>query len=214
MFSVFFESIAGIFMGTVQYNLELPGVNITTLCDFMTAGSDPVTNYLNMYNAFYGGECSDVSYEDMIYELQNETNFEGVGGRPWFYQTCVEFGYFQTTDSTNQPFGTGFNVSTQTQQCLDVFGFDFFPNVNWTLAEFGDRDPDSSDTLWVNGSIDPWHALGVLVAPTGADFNTLLINGTAHCADMMPPIPGAPASLIPAQTIIQNTLAGWINSKK
>jgi hypothetical protein len=32
--------------------------------------------------------------------------------------------------------------------------------------------------LWVNGSIDPWHALGVLEVPTDAPFQILVINGT------------------------------------
>jgi len=207
----FMQSLAGNFMGIVQYNLEAPGANISTLCDIMTNSSnDAMTNYMAIWNAFAQGECVDVSYADMIEELKNESIFTGVGGRQWFYQTCVEFGYYQTSDGQNQPFGNLFNVSTQTQQCQDVFGFDFLPDVNWTITEFGGQDPDGSDTLWVNGSIDPWHALGVLVAPPGADFNTLLINGTAHCGDMIPPFPGSPATLAAAQQVIQQQLKTWI----
>ena len=26
-------------------------------------------------------------------------------GRQWMYQTCTEFGFYQTSDSANQPFG-------------------------------------------------------------------------------------------------------------
>jgi len=211
----FMQSLAGNFMGIVQYNLEIPGANITTLCDIMTnSAQDPMTNYIDLWNMFAGNECVDVSYDDMIQELKNESLFYGVGGRQWFYQTCIEFGYFQTSDSPNQPFGNLFNVSTQTQQCMDVFGFDFLPDVNWTLTEFGGQDPDGSDTLWVNGSIDPWHALGVLVAPANADFKTLLINGTAHCADMIPPQPGSPATLAVAQQAIQDQLAMFLGAAK
>lgn len=212
---VFMQSLAGNFMGVTQYNLEAPGVNITTLCDMITApGQDPLTNYVALWNAFAGNECIDVSYEDMIEELKNDSIFTGVGGRQWFYQTCIEFGYFQTSDSPNQPFGNLFNVSTQTQQCLDVFDFEFLPDVNWTRTEFGDRDPDGSDTIWVNGSIDPWHALGVLptTTPPNAPFKTLLINGTAHCADMIPPFSGSPASLQAAQQVIGQQLATWLTT--
>jgi len=212
----FMQSLAGNFMGVVQYNLEGPNrVNITTLCDIMTnATQDPMTNYVDLWNMFAGGDCVDVSYADMIEELKNHSIYTGVGGRQWFYQTCIEFGYFQTSDSPDQPFGNLFNVSTQTQQCVDVFDFDFLPDVNWTLTEFGGENPDGSYTLWVNGNIDPWHALGVLTAPANAPFKTLLINGTAHCADMLPAFPGAPPSLAAAHEIIQQQLATWLVSAK
>jgi len=29
-------------------------------------------------------------------------------GRQWYYQTCTEFGFYQTTDTNKQPFGTHF----------------------------------------------------------------------------------------------------------
>lgn len=59
--------------------------------------NDAMTNYLALWEAFADNECVDVSYNDMIEELKNESIFTGVGGRQWFYQTCVEFGYYQVT---------------------------------------------------------------------------------------------------------------------
>jgi len=211
----FMQSLAGNFMGVVQYNLEIPGPNISTLCNMMTVpGKDPLTNYLAIWQWFAGHECTDVSYSDMIEELKNESIFTGVGGRQWFYQTCIEFGYFQTSDSPSQPFGNLFNVSTQTQACMDVFGFNFLPDVNWTLTEFGGQDPDGSETLWVNGSIDPWHSLGVLVAPANAPFKTLVITGTAHCADMLPATAQSPPTLAPAQHAIMTQLQMFLTNAK
>jgi hypothetical protein len=209
----FMQSLAGNFMGIVQYNLEVPGVNISTLCDTMTNSSaDPLTNYLAVWDLFAGGECVDVSYADMVTELKNSSIQMGVGGRQWIYQSCIEFGYFQTSDSPNQPFGNLFNVSSQTILCQDVFGFDFMPDVNWTRTEFGANEPEESNILWVNGSIDPWHALGVLSAPANSDWNVLVINGTAHCADMLPPFSGSPSTLAPAQEVIRQQLATWISN--
>jgi len=209
----FMQSLAGNFMGIVQYNLEIPGVNISTLCATMTNSSaDYLTNYLAIWNLFAGGECVDVSYDDMVQELSNTSIQTGVGGRQWIYQSCIEFGYFQTSDSPNQPFGNLFNVTSQTILCNDVFGFDFLPDVNWTKMEYGANEPEESNILWVNGSIDPWHALGVLSAPEDATFNVLVINGTAHCADMLPPFPGAPTTLAPAQEVIKKQLATWISN--
>lgn len=209
----FFQSLAGNFMGVVQYNLEIQGVNISTLCNIMTnSAKDPLSNYLDVWNMFLGGECSDVSYEDMIEELQNTTISFGVGGRQWFYQTCVEFGYFQTSDGANQPFGNLFGLATQTQQCDDVFGFEFLPDVNWTKTEFGGNHPDGSNIIYVNGLIDPWHALGVLSAPSGAPYNVLVIEGTAHCADMLPAASYSPPGLGVAQETIRQQLQTWISN--
>lgn len=49
--------------------------------------------------------CLDVSYADAIAQLRDTSAASaGVGIRQWVYQTCTEFGYFQTSDSgTDRP---------------------------------------------------------------------------------------------------------------
>jgi hypothetical protein len=49
--------------------------------------------------------CLDVSYADSIAQLRDTSAAAaGVGYRQWVYQTCTEFGYFQTSDSgTDRP---------------------------------------------------------------------------------------------------------------
>jgi len=209
----FMQTLAGNFMEVVQYNLEVPGYNASQLCAVMNnPAQDPLTNYVAVWNQFSGGECVDVSYDDMVKELQDTSLASGEdGGRQWIYQTCVEFGYYQTTTSSKQPFGNLFGISTQTVLCKDVYGFNFSPPVNWTNTEYGSINPKGSNTLWVNGLIDPWHALGVLEAPAGAPYSVLVINGTAHCADMDPPRAGSPATLAPAQEVIRQQLVSWIS---
>eukprot|EP01132_Coremiostelium_polycephalum_P007631 gene7631-9388_t len=204
----FMLGLAGNFMGVVQYNAEEPGVpTINDLCSAMTANNDPLTNYLNVWNQFAGGECVDVSYESMINEMTNITNdANAIGGRMWFWQTCTEFGYFQTTDSPNQPFGDLVSLQFNTQQCSDVFGFTQLPNTEWTATCYGGLTPKVENILYVNGNIDPWHALGITSnAPNGSEV--LIVNGGAHCSDMMVPSSVSPPGLVPAQQVIQNYLA-------
>ena len=40
----------------------------------------------------------------------------------------------------------------------------------------------------VAGSIDPWHALSVLTNQTATEV-AIFINGTSHCANMLPDSP-------------------------
>lgn len=76
---------------------------------------DPLTRYaaLNMLILdTYSQKCLDISYNKSIEELK-ETSWNSsasVGGRQWFWQTCIEFGFFQSTDSMMQPFGPTFPI--------------------------------------------------------------------------------------------------------
>lgn len=56
---------------------------------------------------------------------------------------------------------------------------------------------------------DPWHVLSVLKAES-EDIKTLLINGTAHCADMYSPTLYDPPSLRQARSQIALLIGQWL----
>jgi len=183
---------------------------IEDLCNIMEDNShDPLTNYIAVADMFTSG-CMPVSYDDMINQLKN-TSYDsfGVGGRQWTYQTCTEFGYFQTTDSENQPFGTLVPISYYTDQCRDIFGFDWEPRINETNTHYGALNPETTNVVFVNGDIDPWHSLSVLESSGG--IQAILIDGTAHCADMLPPRADDPPSLSKAQKQIGEIIHDWLH---
>lgn len=114
-----YASLSGNFEGAVQYNkdnkaFEGGDMNLTIdlLCDAMIDEKvkDPLQKYINVNDILLnlqGQKCLDASYDNFIAEMK-QTNWNesaAVGGRQWTYQTCVEFGFFQSTDSTEQPFG-------------------------------------------------------------------------------------------------------------
>jgi hypothetical protein len=76
---------------------------------------DPLTRYASLNSLIletYGQTCLDASYKSSI-DILKQTSWDSsaaVGGRQWFWQTCNEFGYYQSTDSPNQPFGKTFPV--------------------------------------------------------------------------------------------------------
>eukprot|EP00051_Salpingoeca_urceolata_P033431 m.20685 g.20685 ORF g.20685 m.20685 type:complete len:491 (-) comp6230_c0_seq1:49-1521(-) len=216
----FLSALVGNFDGVVQYNKDnrgfeggTPPPTIDTLCNIMTAGSDPLTQLVAV-NTFMLNQssqtCFDVSYDNMIAELKN-ASLDGPaseGGRQWTYQTCTEFGYYQTSDSKQQVFGTGFPIDFFVQQCVDIYGLPG-PNTQWTNENYGGLVERGTDILFVNGDIDPWHALSVLqyLSPT---VTSIYIHGTAHCANMYPPSPKDLPGLTAARVKIQETISVWL----
>lgn len=69
-------------------------------------------------------KCISMNYEDDIAILKKTDTRTGFAFRPWYYQTCSEFGWYQTTDSEDQPFGTKSPVQFYLKLCRDIFGED------------------------------------------------------------------------------------------
>lgn len=43
-------------------------------------------------------------------------------GRQWTYQTCTEFGFYQTSSQSHHVFGNKFPVNFFIDMCADIFG--------------------------------------------------------------------------------------------
>ena len=76
----------------------------------------------------------EVSYKDTLRTMKNIT-FDGVSNmRQWYYQTCNEFGYFQTTTSKEQPFHALTQLTTDSylRICREVYNMNKqAPETNW-----------------------------------------------------------------------------------
>lgn len=42
--------------------------------------------------------------------------------RQWTYQTCVEFGFYQTSSTSSELFGPNFPLDFFLKQCSDIYG--------------------------------------------------------------------------------------------
>jgi len=115
-----------------------------------------------------------------------------------------------------QPFGNYFPVDFFVQQCTDFFGQEFNldllqKSVDFTNSFYGGFDLKVRKVVFPNGSIDPWHALGIL-KDLSPDSKALFINGTAHCADMYPDSDKDPQQLIEARNSIIGALGNFLDS--
>uniref|UniRef100_A0A8C1UTZ9 Serine protease 16 n=2 Tax=Cyprinus carpio TaxID=7962 RepID=A0A8C1UTZ9_CYPCA len=195
------ESLAGNFMDVVQYNEDnrgfegVVGTNITikVLCSVMLDSSlgEPYDRYAavaRLMQSTFSQACINTQYKSYIQDMSN-TSWSGPeagGGRQWVYQTCTEFGFYQSTDSPNQPF-SGFPLPYHLQQCADIYNLSTSLDdaIQQTNEEYGGYDIRTTRIVFPNGSIDPWHALGVTQDIT-SDLPAVFIKGTAHCANMYP----------------------------
>lgn len=59
--------------------------------------------------------------------------------------------------------------------------------VDRTNIIYGALKPTTTNVLYVHGSIDPWHALGLTKTDKNQPQPTIYIEGTAHCANMYEP---------------------------
>lgn len=82
--------------------------------------------FAKLYKQFFqpsqNESCISLDYESDIEGLKEINTTMAFNFRPWFYQTCSEFGWYQTTDSKNQPFGKLSPVEFYVDLCKDVFG--------------------------------------------------------------------------------------------
>ncbi|KAL4647161.1 putative serine protease K12H4.7 [Arapaima gigas] len=224
----FLETLAGNFMDVVQYNEDnrefegVVGTNITikVLCGVMadTSLGDPYNRYAAVARLMlktFSQKCLDVNYTTYMMEMTNTSwsSPASGGGRQWVYQTCTEFGFYQSTDSPNQPF-SGFPLQYYLKQCADIYD----PSLNEsTLAQavlqtneyYGGYDIRTTRIVFPNGSIDPWHALGI-TQDISNNLPAVFIKGTAHCANMYPARDQDPLQLILARDHVFLLLQNWL----
>jgi hypothetical protein len=223
----FYDNVMGNFMYTVQYSEDNVAyfanqLTIPAVCNMMTASNghslvQKLADVNSFVGKYLGGGCTGTSYNDFIRGMQ-ETSFDSpyADSRSWVWQTCTEFGYFQSTDKTDNIFGSNVPVQFYIDQCTQIYGSQFNQAsiqaaIDSTDKFYGGRDNyRGTNVVLPNGSVDPWHALGIL-NNLGTTTIAAFINGTAHCADMYPARSADPPSLTQARITIDQTIAAAVS---
>ena len=174
-----------------QYNnIVDPEQDTAYLCNVIANATGPLNLLLDIQKAYapVGDgddemDCLDASYAESVLQLTNTTFAEDSGGRQWTYQTCNEFGFFQTADADDVIFSSFSKLLTVRYYealCRDVFDIHRLPYAKFSNYFYGAKHNAGTNIAFVNGNIDPWHALGVtdqtdLIQPTST---AVFINGT------------------------------------
>jgi pimeloyl-ACP methyl ester carboxylesterase len=216
----FMELLVDNLAGIVQYNGRFP-ISIDDVCEIMNNGENPMESFANLNAAILDMNnegCLDHEFSSFL-SLLTDTSFAGagVGWRQWIWQTCTEFGWYQTTNQPQeQIFGSLLDLDFFKGWCKSAF-----PEYSWeddkfntemsnTNTEYGGFIPYVENVVFVHGSVDPWHAMGVL-----EDLNdaapSIYIEGTSHCADMYNDEASDPQGLLDARQKIKEYIITWIN---
>ncbi|XP_030749283.1 putative serine protease F56F10.1 [Sitophilus oryzae] len=229
--SNFYENLASNFAGIAQYNKDnrlstkgtaLGNITLDTVCDIMTNTSlqSEITRLATFNSLLLNATnqtCLDFKYSKMIGELRNISwdSSQAEGGRQWTFQTCNEFGFFQTSDKKPQIFGDKFPLKFFVQQCSDIFGSQFDGDylsraIKATNINYGALNIEVSNVVFVHGSVDPWHKLGILKV-LSKSTPAIYIPGTAHCANMYPASDNDLPDLKAARAEIEFHINKWLN---
>merc|ERR1719215_2094262 len=111
----------------------------------------------------------------------------------WGYQTCSEFGFYQTCEVGSDCFFTQGLVSFNNPDhkpndfCSDLFALstnDTLQAIKKTDDYYNAKVAAASRIIWVNGNVDPWHGLSHF-SPPGAEQPIIWpVQGAGHCAWM------------------------------
>ncbi|KAM9663672.1 thymus-specific serine protease-like [Trichechus inunguis] len=195
-------------------------LSIDNLCDNMNDASlgspyDRFTKIAHLFLKSKDKDCLSANYSDELEELSNSSldDLHIKYERQWLYQCCTEFGFFETTDSKNQPF-SGTPLRYFFQMCSDVFGPEFSRDlvvrgVKTTNKYYGGFNVNGSKIIFSNGSNDPWHHLGI-TKDISKDLPAVFIKGEGHCADVSEQDDTDSAELIEAREKIFQILQKWL----
>ncbi|XP_045499790.1 putative serine protease K12H4.7 [Colias croceus] len=152
--------------------------------------------------------CEDMTYVTFIDSIRRSSDFHA-----WFYQVCTEFGYFQTTTSKSQPFGDVNPKEFYLHICKDLFGADFNEarvdrGVQKTNQVYGGLRPNVTRVVFVNGDVDPWSTLSILVKQS-SEVPAVVIPGAIHCQDLSATY-HSPETLKQATKYAKNMVKTWI----
>uniref|UniRef100_A0A158R4A1 Serine protease K12H4.7 n=1 Tax=Syphacia muris TaxID=451379 RepID=A0A158R4A1_9BILA len=223
----FIQNFFGYFEGAIQYNnnnrnkYAVPGGSIEDFCRVINNSAEQeeykrVAEAMKAVAVHFDGQFSSLpnKYEDMVTELKRTDSWDGISSRTWLFQTCYQFGYFQSSDIGDNIIGSSRPVNFFINLCNDVF-------EDWSYAHYiyssvqktqrmylGSENYNGTNVVFINGKIDPWSALGEYNERDSIEIR--LLNSTAHCADMYVPRDSDPQELKDARLVIDNAIGKWL----
>nr|XP_026483914.1 putative serine protease K12H4.7 [Vanessa tameamea] len=131
--------------------------------------------------------CIESRYSEQITAHTN-TSYEAPQStmRLWTYQTCVEYGWYQTTTSRNQPFLSAVPLGYFHQMCKDFFSTAFDESllrsgIERTNNLFAGLTHMPDHVVSAVGGHDPWSPMGPNATHATRSSPVHVVPGVSHC---------------------------------
>lgn len=155
---------------------------------------------------------------DTLWEMSGYVPFPM---RYWGYQTCTEFGFYQTCDEGSRCMFTQGLISFQGNRakpsdfCYEQYGIpldETMQRINETRSYLDERIASATRILWANGNVDPWSTLSHRQSP-GRDQPVIWpIEGASHMAWLQAADPNDQQSIKDARERIYAQVQEWLGN--
>ena len=153
------------------------------------AKDDPVA-WLKSYSDSMGVGLADY---DLAY-FRNTTIDTSKASRQWVYQTCTEFGYFQSPNTIEPMRSQLLNITFWNDFCRKIYGDSLsgVPDTAMINAKYGALNNQGKNVFFINSIEDPWRYAGIrnITDPEEHPTQKAMVIDCAdcsHCKDLKAP---------------------------
>lgn len=209
----FISMIAELGAAAIQYGMR------DMACEILATSETPLKGYAlaaNYILARWGMTPKDLVFQGAV-STDPKDYQDGLGMRQWFYQTCTEYGYWQTAhaDAAKSSRSSLINIDYYRNGCKRLFGKDFTTAIDQTNQTYYQPlfNHVVTNIYFTNGSTDPWSNLSMTIEngnSTNKNLTYYTIAGAAHCDDLHPAKESDSAELKLARQKLNELLSLWV----
>ena len=161
-------------------------------------------------------DCVDMSWKNALAFLADPTQGLSEGIRSWLWQTCTEWGFYQTCEDSNAdcPFGRGWHkLDEDLEICEKAFGVEplqVAKAVQDSLDYYGGWRLAATKILSVNGDVDPWSELAIQHSDD-ANLPALVVPGASHHFWTHPSKDSDSVEVVASRQHIHRTVIQWLD---
>jgi thymus-specific serine protease len=149
-------------------------------------------NNNNMNHNQNDEHCLEVNWDETIRYISDPIFGMEEGLRSWLWQTCTEFGFYQTCEfNTSCPFAQGYHALSQDIEiCIKAFNIssgsaisDMIQETNIWSGGWKLRTSGITNIVSITGTIDPWSELALQQIDLDNNSTTMPIyhvKGASH----------------------------------
>ncbi|KXN71850.1 peptidase S28 [Conidiobolus coronatus NRRL 28638] len=191
---LFLYTIADILSYTIQYSGIYEGPRYQKMCvnlstkDSINSQLEVFADYIKQVLSHINSSCYKYSRFD---ELSNFNSMPTDSYRQWIYQSCNEFGYWQSAPTQSLSIRSKYLTVEWFEEYMcgpSFFGSKVGPPKHFSFSSrLFDQLPER--IIWTNGDLDPWSKLSVSTANSISNLTPVyLIKGGSHVTDLGMPL--------------------------